>query len=58
MNKLNFYYYYLYSYVGFIGNVELIVIVLYLYIWGCMYIFMFDKDYLENICKYVFIFIF
>lgn len=58
MNKLNFYYNYLYSYVGFIGNVELIVIVLYLYIWGCMYIFMFDKDYLENICKYVFIFIF
>lgn len=51
MNKLNVYYYYLYSYVGFIGNVELIVIVLYLYIWGCMYIFMFDKDYLENICK-------
>lgn len=58
MNKLNFYYNYLYSYVGFIGNVELIVIVLYLYIWGCMYIFMFDKDYLENICKYVCIFIF
>lgn len=58
MNKLNVYYYYLYSYVGFIGNVELIVIVLYLYIWGCMYIFMFDKDYLDNICKYVCIFIF
>lgn len=58
MNKLNVYYYYLYSYVGFIGNVELIVIVLYLYIWGCMYIFMFDKDYLENINKYVCIFIF
>lgn len=58
MNKLNFYYNYLYSYVGFIGNVELIVIVLYLYIWGCMYIFMFDKDYLENINKYVCIFIF
>lgn len=58
MNKLNFYYNYLYSYVGFIGNVELIVIVLNLYIWGCMYIFMFDKDYLENICKYVCIFIF
>lgn len=58
MNKLNVYYYYLYSYVGFIGNVELIVIILYLYIWGCMYIFMFDKDYLDNICKYVCIFIF
>lgn len=58
MNKLNFYYNYLYSYVGFIGNVELIVIVLYLYIWGCMYIFIFDKDYLDNICKYVCIFIF
>lgn len=55
MNKLNLYH--KHSHVGFIGNAELIVIVLYLHTWGCMYTSTFDKDYLENINKYVCIFI-
>lgn len=57
MNKLNLYHNHLHSHVGFIGNAELIVIVLYLHTWGCMYASTFDKDYLENINKYVCIFI-
>lgn len=57
MNKLNLYHNHLHSHVGFIGNAELIVIVLYLHTWGCMYTSTFDKDYLENIRKYVCIYI-
>lgn len=49
MNKLNLYHYYLHSHVGFIGNAELIVIVLYLHTWGCMYTSTFDKDYYVSI---------
>lgn len=36
MNKLNLYHNHLHSHVGFIGNAELIVIVLYLHTWGCI----------------------